>query len=72
MSVKLEIKHLLEEQDRNILRKVKQHYHTHPLEVCFPSVKEVNYNLQQKGCHRPRINMERFMNTFVNRLIFKL
>ena len=30
------------------------------------------HNLRKKGSAHPKINTERFMNTFVNRLIFKL
>ena len=37
-----------------------------------PYKKTYLHNLRKKGCARPKINTQRFMNTFVNRLIFKL
>ena len=29
----------------------------------------IKYDLTRYGCHRPKINTERFKNTFVNRLV---
>ena len=34
-------------------------------------IKNLNYNLRRKSFQRPKINTERYKNTFVNRLIFK-
>ena len=43
----------------------------HPLNEILPKPKPQQYNLRRKVCLRPKINTERFMNTFVNRLIFE-
>ena len=58
-------------QDRNILKKLILK-DCHPLKDIIPVKKTYVHNLREKGCARPKINTERFMNTFVNRLIFKL
>lgn len=65
------IKNLLIKQDRNILKKLRS-TDCHPLKHIIPVQKTYVHNLRKKGCARPKINTERFMNTFVNRLIFKL
>ena len=65
------IKNLLNKQDRNILKKLKS-TDCHPLKDIIPVQKTYLHNLRKKGCARPKINTQRFMNTFVNRLIFKL
>ena len=43
----------------------------HPLNKILPKPKPEQYNLRRKVCLRLKINTERFMNTFVNRLIFE-
>ena len=58
-------------QDQNILKKLIS-TDCHPLKDIIPVQKTYVHNLRKKGCVRPKINTERFMNTFVNRLIFKL
>ena len=65
------IKNLLNKQDRNILKKVIS-TDCHPLKDIIPVQKTYVHNLRKKGCARPKSNTERFMNPFVNRLIFKL
>ena len=65
------IKNLLNKQDQNILKKLIS-TDCHPLKDIIPVQKTYVHNLRKKGCVRPKINTERFMNTFVNRLIFKL
>ena len=65
------IKNLLNKQDRNILKKLKS-TDCYPLKDIIPVQKTYIHNLRKKGCARPKINTQRFMNTFVNRLIFKL
>ena len=65
------IKNLLNKQDRNILKKLIS-TDCHPLKDIIPVQKTYVHNLRKKGCARPKINTERFMNTFVNRSIFKL
>ena len=41
------------------------------LNEVLPKPKPQQYNLRRKVCLRPKINTERFMNAFVNRLIFE-
>ena len=65
------IKNLLNKQDRNILKKLIL-TDCHPLKDIIPVKKTYVHNLRKKGYARPKINTEHFMNTFVNRLIFKL
>ena len=58
-------------QDKAIFLKAKQR-DNHPLKVCLPQEKNnLTYNLRRKSFQRPKINTERYKNTFVNRLIFK-
>ena len=65
------IKNLLNKQDRNILKKLIS-TDCHPLKDIIPVQKTYVHNLRKKGCARPKINTQNFMNTFVNRLIFRL
>ena len=64
------IKDLLKKQDCKIFKKVTS-INNHPLALYIPSKKVCSYNLRKKQCARPKINTERFMSAFVNRLIFK-
>ena len=71
ISKQLNIRSLLQKQDKAIFQKGKQH-DNHPLKVCLPQEKNnLTYNLRRKSFQRPKINTERYKNTFVNRLIFK-
>ena len=71
ISKQLNIRSLLQKQDKAIFQKAKQH-DNHPLKVCLPQEKNnLTYNLRRKSFQRPKINTERYKNTFVNRLIFK-
>ena len=71
ISTQLNIRSLLQKQDKAIFQKAKQQ-DNHPLKVCLPQEKNNStYNLRSKSCQRPKINTERYKNTFVNRLIFK-
>ena len=71
ISTQLNIRSLLQKQDKAIFKKVKQR-DNHPLKVCLPQEKNnLTYNLWRKSCQRPKINTERYKNTFVNILIFK-
>ena len=65
------IKKLLNKQDRNTLKKLISR-DCHPLKDTIPVQKSYVHNLRKTGCARPKINTERFINTFVNRLILKL
>ena len=54
-----------------LFKNVKQR-DNHPLKVCLlQEKKNVTYNLRRKSCERPKINTERYKNTFINILIFK-
>ena len=65
------IKNLLNKQDQNILKKLIS-TDCHPLKDIVPVQKTYVHNRRKKGCARPKIDSQHFMNTFVNRLIFKL
>ena len=67
---KISIKDLLKKQDCKIFKKVTS-INNHSLALYIPSKKVCSYNLRKKQCARPKINTERFMFAFVNRLIFK-
>ena len=71
ISTQLNIRSLLQKRDKVIFKKVKQR-DNHPLKVCVPQEKNnLTYNIRRKSWQRPKINTERYKNTFVNRLIFK-
>ena len=71
ISTQLNNRSLLQKQDKAIFKKVKQR-DNHPLKVCLPQEKNnLTNNLRRKRYQRPKINTERYKNTFVNRLIFK-
>ena len=68
ISTQLNIRSLLQKRDIVFFKKLKHH----PLKVCLPQEKNnLTYNLRRKSCQMPKINTERYKNTFVNRLIFK-
>ena len=60
-------KNLSNKPDRNILKKLIS-TDCPPLTDIIPVQKTYVHNLRKKGCARPKINTERFMNTFVNRI----
>ena len=71
ISTQLNIRSLLQKQDKAIFQKAKQH-DNHPLKGCLPQEKKnLTYNLRRKSFRRPKINTERYKNIFVHRLIFK-
>ena len=71
ISTQLNIRSLLQKQDKAVFQKVKQH-DNHPLKVCLPQEKNnLTYNLRGKSFQRRKMNTERYKKTFVNRLIFK-
>ena len=70
ISYPVSFKDLLKKQDCKIFKKVTS-INNHPLALYIPSKKVCSYNLRKKQCARPKINTERFMSAFVNRLIFK-
>ena len=61
---------LLEKCDIRIFKKIcKQELH--PLRKYLPRIKPSSRRLRQSSSLRPKVNTERFENSFVNRLIFK-
>ena len=64
------IKHLLEEQDRKVFRKVSG-IDRHPLRGLLPKKKASTYNLRNRTSQYPKVNTDRFKNSYINRLIFK-
>ena len=70
ISKKLEIGELLKVQDHRICRKVSS-IPNHPLRANFPETKITRYNLRNKSPAMPAIHMDRFKNTFFNRIVFK-
>ena len=57
-------------QDKKLFSGARALSH-HPLNKILPKPKPEQYNLRRKVCLRLKINTERFLNTFVNRLIFE-
>ena len=64
------IKHLLEKQDRKVFRKVSG-IDRHPLRRLLPKKKVSTYNLRNRTSQYPKVNTDRFKNSYINRLIFK-
>ena len=70
-SQEINIRDIMKDQDRKIYLKVKG-IETHPLFRILPKKKETKYQLRNMSMCKPKINTERFMNCFANRLNFKL
>ena len=68
--ISISIKHLLEEQDRKVFRKVSGIVR-HPLRVLLPKKKASTYNLRNRTSQYPKVNTDRFKNSYIHRLIFK-
>ena len=66
----IDIHALLEKQVKKIRTKVTG-LQGHPLYNMLPEVKNTRYQLRRKSAVKPKINMKRFMTSFVNRLTFK-
>ena len=64
------IKHLLEKQDRKVFRKVSG-IDRHPLRGLLPKKKASTYNYRNRTSQYPKVNTDRFKNSYINRLIFK-
>ena len=69
ISFPIRVHELLQKQDTKIFSTVTTS-DDHPLAVIIPKRKEVTFNLRKKRCLYPKINMQCFKTTFVNRLIF--
>ena len=63
------VKHLLEKQDRKVFRKVSG-IDRHPLRGLLPKKKVSTYNLRNRTSQYPKVNTDRFKNSYINRLIF--
>ena len=61
---------IMHTQDKKLFRKARALTY-HPLNEISPKPKPQQYKLRRTACLRPKINTERFKNTFVNRLIFE-
>ena len=66
----MNVKDIMQMQDKKLFSGARALSH-HPLNEIMPKPKPQQYNLRRKVFLRPKINTERFMNTFVNRLIFE-
>ena len=66
----MNVKDIMQIQDKKLFSGARALSH-HPLNDILPKPKPQQYNLRRKVFLRPKINTERFMNTFVNRLIFE-
>ena len=66
----MNVKDIMQMQDKKLFSGARALSH-HPLNEILPKPKPQQYNLRRKVFLRPKINTERFMNTFVNRLIFE-
>ena len=70
VSSPVSIKNVLYRQDCKILKAITS-VDNHPLGSYLPPTKENEYNLRKNQCTLPKVNTERFMTCYVNRLIFK-
>jgi hypothetical protein len=70
VSYYINIRELLEVNDKTLYNKCISDIE-HPLKEILPEKKTTNYRLRKQNRIYPKINTNRFKNTFVNRLIFK-
>ena len=70
VSYYINIRELLEVNDKKLYNKYISDI-KHPLNKILPEKKTTNYRLRKQNIIYPKINTNRFKNTFVNRLIFK-
>ena len=70
ISTPIDIFNLLEKQDRSVYKKISN-TEFHPLVSIMPRVKYTKYYLRKKSSNKPKVNTNRFMNSYINRLIFK-
>ena len=64
------IKRLLEKQDRKVFRKVSG-IDRLPLRGLLPKKKVSTYNLRNQTSQYPKVNTDRFKNSYFNRITFK-
>ena len=70
ISVPLNVKDIMHTQDKKLFSKARDLTYR-PLNEILLQPKPQQYNLRRMVCLRPKINTERFKNTFVNRLILE-
>ena len=70
ISARLNIRALLEKQDRKLFSKIFK-LSIHPLHKQVPKATVIDYNLRYKNNARTLINTKRFKDTFLNRLTYK-
>ena len=61
---------LLENCDRTLFTKIESNV-DHPLYTLLPKVKESSKRLRSQASQLPRINTERFKNSYFNRIRFR-
>ena len=66
----IDVKLLLNEQDKRIFNKVRK-LENHPLYEFLPKISNTGYNLRTEHTSKPKINTTRYKNCFKNRLTFK-
>ena len=70
ISKKIDVHELLEKQDRKTFSKVAR-LEQHPLRNLFPKYKKTKYELENRSSYKPKINTDRFKNSYINRLVLK-
>ena len=66
----INVKLLLNEQDKRIFNKVRK-LENHPLYEFLPKIRNTGYNLRTEHTSKPKINTTRYKNCFKKRLTFK-
>jgi hypothetical protein len=66
----IDIKLLLNEQDKRIFDKVRN-LENHPLYEFLPKIRSTGHNLRTEHIPKPKINTTRYKNCFKNWLIFE-
>ena len=70
ISARLNIRALLEKQDRKLFSKIFK-LSIHPLHKQVPKAKVIDYNLRYKNSARTLINTKRLKDTFIHSLTYK-
>ena len=70
ISYQIDIYNVLEEVDRSLFKKISS-MPSHPLYPSVPKTKESSARLRVPSSQLPRVNTQRFKNSFFNRLFFK-
>ena len=70
ISYQIDIYNVLEEVDRSLFKKISS-MPSHPLYPSVPKTKESSVRLRVPSSQLPRVNTQRFKNSFFSRLFFK-